>query len=40
MSYIDVRDCAAIHVAGYEKGKGRYMCLVESWHWNNILIEL
>ena len=27
MSFIDVRDCAAIHIAGYEKGEGRYMCV-------------
>jgi len=37
MSFIDVRDCAAIHVAAYEKGKGRYMCLAKSLHWNEIL---
>lgn len=38
MSYIDVRDCAALHVAAFEKpeANGRYMCLVESVHWNVI----
>lgn len=38
MSYIDVRDCAAMHVAAYEKHEvsGRYMSLVESLHWNSI----
>merc|ERR550517_1732670 len=38
MSFIDVRDCAAMHVAGCENEEtsGRYMCLIESWHWNDI----
>mmetsp|Transcript_92134 Transcript_92134/g.269598 ORF Transcript_92134/g.269598 Transcript_92134/m.269598 type:complete len:318 (+) Transcript_92134:95-1048(+) len=38
MSFIDVRDCAALHIAGFEnpEASGRYMCLIESWHWNDI----
>lgn len=38
MSYIDVRDCAAMHVAACirPEASGRYMCLVESLHWNDI----
>lgn len=38
MSFIDVRDCAALHVAALERpsASGRYMCLVESLHWNDI----
>jgi len=42
MSFIDVRDCAAMHVAGCENEEtsGRYMCLIESWHWNKIYSTL
>jgi len=42
MSFIDVRDCAAMHVVGLENAetKGRYMCLIESWHWNKIYSTL
>lgn len=46
MSFIHVEDCAAMHVAAMERGtaaSGRYMSLVESWHWNDIaacLMEL
>lgn len=37
MSFIDVRDCAAHHVAAYEGDhEGRYFSLVESWHWSLI----
>ena len=38
MSFVDVRDCAAMHVAGVENpgASGRYMCVVESLHWNDI----
>jgi len=38
MSFVDVRDCAAMHVAALEKpdASGRYMCVVESLHWNDI----
>lgn len=38
MSFVDVRDCAAMHVAALEnpEATGRYMCLVESLHWNEI----
>ena len=36
MSFIDVRDCAAIHIAGYEKGEGRYMCVSKSYHSNDL----
>jgi len=39
MSFIDVRDCAAHHVLAYEDHlfEGRFMSLVESLHWNDIL---
>lgn len=42
MSFIDVQDCAAMHVAALEKAgaSGRYFSLVESWHWNDILSTL
>uniref|UniRef100_A0A7S2LSW9 NAD-dependent epimerase/dehydratase domain-containing protein n=1 Tax=Skeletonema marinoi TaxID=267567 RepID=A0A7S2LSW9_9STRA len=42
MSYIDVQDCAAQHVAAMENtnASGRYFSLVESWHWNDILSTL
>jgi len=45
MSVVDVRDCARVHVAAFEKSEasGRYMCLTESMHWNDwgkILKEL
>mmetsp|Transcript_15177 Transcript_15177/g.24796 ORF Transcript_15177/g.24796 Transcript_15177/m.24796 type:complete len:387 (+) Transcript_15177:66-1226(+) len=42
MSYIDVQDCAAHHVAAMENknASGRYFSLVESWHWNDILSTL
>mmetsp|Transcript_21596 Transcript_21596/g.33853 ORF Transcript_21596/g.33853 Transcript_21596/m.33853 type:complete len:295 (-) Transcript_21596:850-1734(-) len=42
MSYIDVQDCAAMHVAAMENtnASGRYFSLVESWHWNEILSSL
>ena len=42
MSYIDVQDCAAMHVAAMENtnASGRYFSLVESWHWNEILSTL
>lgn len=36
MSFIHVEDCAAHHVAAMERGEGRYMSLIESWHWNDI----
>lgn len=33
-----VRDCAAVHVAAYANpsASGRYMCLDESIHWNQL----
>jgi len=35
ISFIDVRDTAAHHVAAYEKGcEGRFFSLTEGWHWN------
>jgi len=35
MSLIDVRDCAAHHVAAYEGNhEGRFFSLVESWPWS------
>ena len=43
MSFIDVKDCAAHHVAALEQdanAHGRYFSLVESWHWNGILSTL
>ena len=42
MSFIDVQDCAAMHVAAIENtnASGRYFALVESWHWNDILTTL
>jgi len=42
MSFIDVRDCANMHIASMEKAdaSGRYFSLVESWHWNDILNTL
>jgi len=38
MSFVHVDDCAAMHVAALENdnASGRYMSLVESWHWNDI----
>lgn len=42
MSFIDVQDCAAMHVAAIENAdaSGRYFSLVESWHWNDILTTM
>jgi nucleoside-diphosphate-sugar epimerase len=42
MSFVDVRDCAAIHIAAYEKpdARGRYMCLITSLHWNDVAVIL
>ena len=42
MSFVHVRDCAAMHVAAIENdnASGRYFSLVESWHWNDILATL
>lgn len=42
MSFVDVRDCAAMHVAALEQptASGRYMCLAESLHWNDIRLVL
>jgi len=39
MSFIDVRDTAAHHVKACENSAltGRFMSVVESWHWNKIL---
>lgn len=39
MSFIHVEDCARMHtnVLELKDASGRYMCLVESWHWNDIL---
>jgi nucleoside-diphosphate-sugar epimerase len=39
MSLVHVEDCAKLHVAALEtpEASGRYMCLVESWHWNELL---
>jgi len=39
ISFVDVRDTAAHHVAAYEKGKevhGRYFSTTESWHWTRV----
>lgn len=37
-SFVDVRDCAAQHVAAMEleTASGRYMSLECSWHWNEL----
>jgi|ERR1711971_501662 len=42
MSFVDVRDCAAQHVAAMdrEEFKGRYMSLESSWHWNELELLL
>ena len=42
MSFVHVCDCAAMHVAAMENpsASGRYMSLIESWHWNDIAREL
>jgi cinnamoyl-CoA reductase len=42
MSWIHVEDCAGMHVAALEQpqASGRYMSLVESWHWNEILSRM
>jgi len=41
MSFIDIEDCAAHHVAAYEGGhEGRFFSLVESWHWSLIYSAL
>ena len=37
MTLVDVRDCAALHIAGYEKGEGRYMSISECYHWNDLV---
>jgi nucleoside-diphosphate-sugar epimerase len=39
LSLVHVEDCADFHVKALEDPKacGRYICLVESWHWNDIL---
>mmetsp|Transcript_8698 Transcript_8698/g.12683 ORF Transcript_8698/g.12683 Transcript_8698/m.12683 type:complete len:191 (+) Transcript_8698:520-1092(+) len=38
MSFVDVRDCAAQHIAAAENEQlqGRFMSLVESMHWNDL----
>jgi cinnamoyl-CoA reductase len=38
MSFIHVEDCARMHTNALDipEASGRYMCLVESWHWNEI----
>mmetsp|Transcript_68905 Transcript_68905/g.128654 ORF Transcript_68905/g.128654 Transcript_68905/m.128654 type:complete len:146 (+) Transcript_68905:2-439(+) len=38
MSFVDVRDCAAQHVAAMEMDdkSGRFMSLDCSWHWNEL----
>lgn len=39
MSFVDVRDCAAQHVAGMELEKeGRFMSLDRSLHWNDLAL--
>mmetsp|Transcript_46167 Transcript_46167/g.104665 ORF Transcript_46167/g.104665 Transcript_46167/m.104665 type:complete len:326 (+) Transcript_46167:39-1016(+) len=42
MSMIDVRDLAALQVAGLESpsAQGRYFAVRESWHWKDIISEL
>lgn len=39
MSFVDVRDCAAQHVAAMELEKeGRFMSLDRSLHWNDLAL--
>ena len=42
MSYVDVRYCAEMHVAAMENpgAEGRYMSLVEVFHWNKQYVML
>ena len=42
MSFVHVRDCAAMHVSAMENAHAseRYFSLAESWHWNDILKAL
>merc|ERR1719375_1739982 len=42
MSFVHVKNCAAQHVSAMESDgtSGRYFSLVESWHWNDILVTL
>lgn len=42
MSFVHVENCAAQHVSAMESdgASGRYFSLVESWHWNDILVTL
>lgn len=42
MSFIHVEDCARMHTNALEltTAEGRYMCLVESLHWNDILSQM
>jgi nucleoside-diphosphate-sugar epimerase len=42
MSIVDVRDLAALHRAAFEDdaAQGRYLGLVQSWHWRDILASL
>ena len=42
MSFVHVKNCAAQHVSAMESdgASGRYFSLVESWHWNDIMICL
>jgi len=38
ISFIDVRDTAAHHVAAFEgEHVGRFMSVVESWHWREVI---
>jgi len=38
MAFVDVRDCAAHHVAGFEKleAEGRYLSVGGSWHYKDV----
>ena len=42
MSYVGVRDCVEMHVAAMENpgAEGRYMSLVEVFHWNEQYVML
>jgi len=41
MSFIDIRDCAAHHVAAYEGNhEGRFFSMLESWPWSVIYAAL
>ena len=42
MSFIDVRDCAAMHIAAMEhdSARGRFFSVVEALHWNDTFVMM